>query len=40
VTANQFFVPLIAEDAVRIVLEGAEHRHLAGAFLIVHFWNG
>ncbi len=30
-TANQFFVPRIAEDAARIVLEGAEHRHLARA---------
>ena len=30
-TANQFYVPLIAEDAVRIVLQGDEHRHLAKA---------
>jgi 16S rRNA (uracil1498-N3)-methyltransferase len=29
VTANQFFVPRIPEGASRIVLEGAEHRHLA-----------
>jgi 16S rRNA (uracil1498-N3)-methyltransferase len=29
VTANQFFVPAIAEGADRIVIEGAEHRHLA-----------
>ncbi len=28
-TANQFFVPLIAEDAAVIVLTGEEHRHLA-----------
>jgi 16S rRNA (uracil1498-N3)-methyltransferase len=31
VTANQFFVPLIADGAVRIVLRGGEHRHLARA---------
>jgi len=31
VTANQFFVPAIAGDAVRIVLLGDEHRHLARA---------
>jgi len=31
VTANQFFVPDIAEGATRIVLEGEEHRHLARA---------
>lgn len=30
-TANQFYVPLIAEDATLIVLVGAEHRHLARA---------
>ena len=30
-TANQFYVPLIAEDAERIVLQGDEHRHLARA---------
>ncbi|MGE5742254.1 MAG: RsmE family RNA methyltransferase [Candidatus Aminicenantes bacterium RBG_16_66_30] len=30
-TANQFFVPLIADGAERIVLEGDEHRHLARA---------
>lgn len=30
-TANQFYVPLMAKDAVRIVLEGEEHRHLAKA---------
>lgn len=28
-TANQFYVPAIAEGADRIVLEGEEHRHLA-----------
>lgn len=28
-TANQFFVPAIAEGADRIVVAGAEHRHLA-----------
>ena len=28
-TANQFFVPAIAEGATGIVLEGVEHRHLA-----------
>jgi len=31
VTANQFFVPLIAKDAARIALQGEEHRHLAKA---------
>jgi len=31
VTANQFYVPHIAADGDRIVLEGAEHRHLAKA---------
>jgi 16S rRNA (uracil1498-N3)-methyltransferase len=31
VTANQFYVPLIAEGAERIVLQGDEHRHLARA---------
>jgi len=31
VTANQFFVPLIAAGAVRIVVSGDEHRHLARA---------
>jgi len=31
VTANQFYVPLIAEGATRIVLSGDEHRHLARA---------
>jgi 16S rRNA (uracil1498-N3)-methyltransferase len=31
VTANQFFVPDLAEGATRIVLEGEEHRHLARA---------
>jgi 16S rRNA (uracil1498-N3)-methyltransferase len=31
VTANQFFVPLIADGAERISLEGDEHRHLARA---------
>ena len=30
-TANQFFVPVIAAGAARIVLEGPEHRHLARA---------
>lgn len=30
-TANQFYVPVIAADASRIVLRGAEHRHLAKA---------
>ncbi|MCK7484057.1 MAG: hypothetical protein M0C28_49120 [Candidatus Moduliflexus flocculans] len=30
-TANQFFVPALPEGAARIVLEGAEHRHLARA---------
>lgn len=30
-TANQFYVPLIAEGAERIVLQGEEHRHLARA---------
>ena len=30
-TANQFYVPLIAAGADRIVLEGDEHRHLARA---------
>lgn len=30
-TANQFYVPCIAKDAVRIVLQGEEHRHLAKA---------
>ncbi len=30
-TANQFFVPVIAGDAARIVLQGDEHRHLARA---------
>lgn len=30
-TANQFYVPLIAEDANLIVLTGEEHRHLARA---------
>ena len=30
-TANQFFVPLIADGAERISLEGDEHRHLARA---------
>jgi 16S rRNA (uracil1498-N3)-methyltransferase len=29
VTANQFYVPAIAKDAARIVLDGGEHRHLA-----------
>jgi 16S rRNA (uracil1498-N3)-methyltransferase len=29
VTANQFYVPEIAEGADRIVVDGAEHRHLA-----------
>lgn len=28
-TANQFYVPAIDEGAERIVVEGAEHRHLA-----------
>jgi len=31
VTANQFFVPSIAGDAGRLVIEGDEHRHLARA---------
>jgi len=31
VTANQFFVAAIAPGAVRIVLSGAEHRHLSRA---------
>jgi len=31
VTANQFFVPRLAEGVSRIVLEGEEHRHLAKA---------
>jgi 16S rRNA (uracil1498-N3)-methyltransferase len=31
VTANQFFVPIIAEGAERISLDGDEHRHLARA---------
>jgi 16S rRNA (uracil1498-N3)-methyltransferase len=31
VTANQFYVPLIAEGATLIVLSGEEHRHLARA---------
>jgi 16S rRNA (uracil1498-N3)-methyltransferase len=31
VTANQFYVPAIPEDAERIVLQGDEHRHLARA---------
>jgi 16S rRNA (uracil1498-N3)-methyltransferase len=31
VTANQFYVPLIAEGAERITLDGPEHRHLARA---------
>ena len=30
-TANQFYVPRIAPDASRIVLQGDEHRHLAKA---------
>ncbi len=30
-TANQFFVPLIDAGAVRIVVSGGEHRHLARA---------
>lgn len=30
-TANQFFVPVIAENASRLVLGGEEHRHLARA---------
>ena len=30
-TANQFFVPVIAENASRLVLRGEEHRHLARA---------
>lgn len=30
-TANQFYVPAIPEDADRIVLRGDEHRHLARA---------
>lgn len=30
-TANQFFVPVLAEGATRIVLVGDEHRHLARA---------
>ncbi len=30
-TANQFFVPQLPPDAGRIVLRGAEHRHLAKA---------
>lgn len=30
-TANQFYVPRIAPDADRLVLEGDEHRHLAKA---------
>lgn len=30
-TANQFFVPRLAEGVSRIVLEGEEHRHLAKA---------
>ena len=30
-TANQFYVPLIAGDATLIVLSGEEHRHLARA---------
>jgi 16S rRNA (uracil1498-N3)-methyltransferase len=29
VTANQFFVPVIAPGAARIVVRGEEHRHLA-----------
>jgi 16S rRNA (uracil1498-N3)-methyltransferase len=29
VTANQFYVPAIAEGAARIVVEGPEHRHLS-----------
>jgi 16S rRNA (uracil1498-N3)-methyltransferase len=31
VTANQFYVPRIQKGADRIILEGAEHRHLAKA---------
>jgi len=31
VTANQFFVPVLAEGATAIVLDGVEHRHLARA---------
>jgi 16S rRNA (uracil1498-N3)-methyltransferase len=31
VTANQFFVPALPEGAARVVVEGAEHRHLARA---------
>jgi 16S rRNA (uracil1498-N3)-methyltransferase len=31
VTANQFYVPAIAKDVARIVLQGEEHRHLAKA---------
>jgi 16S rRNA (uracil1498-N3)-methyltransferase len=31
VTANQFYVPRIAKEAARIVLDGDEHRHLAKA---------
>ncbi len=30
-TANQFFVPVIAGGAARLVLQGGEHRHLARA---------
>jgi 16S rRNA (uracil1498-N3)-methyltransferase len=29
VTANQFYVPRLARDAARVVLQGEEHRHLA-----------
>jgi 16S rRNA (uracil1498-N3)-methyltransferase len=29
VTANQFYLPTIAEDVDRVLLEGEEHRHLA-----------
>lgn len=35
-TANQFYVPEIAEGADRIVVEGAEHRHLARSARIRH----
>jgi 16S rRNA (uracil1498-N3)-methyltransferase len=31
VTANQFYVPLVAAGSERIVLQGEEHRHLAKA---------
>lgn len=30
-TANQFYVPRIATDGSRVILEGEEHRHLAKA---------